>query len=265
MPADSEEAKTNRLLFQQRLAANYWETGEREKAIAVYRDMAKADPKANSLLLQAYRISRQFDKALPLGKEQFEKDPSNLQMGIEYAQALTDAGKTKEGTEILNRLLQSNPEEVDLYIALSQLYVQDKRFSDAEKILARAEERNPKEGSDRDRIKFQKATVYERQKDYDRAESLFKETPERESVQRRWCLNYLGYMLADRGVRLDEAVRYVKEALAVDPRNGAYLDSLGWAYFKLNDLKNAEKYLLEADEIVQERSHRRGASGRSLF
>jgi Flp pilus assembly protein TadD len=58
-------------------------------------------------------------------------------------------------------------------------------------------------------------------------------------------------MLADRGVRLDEAVRYVKEALVIDPKNGAYLDSLGWAYFKLNDLKNAEMYLLEADRIVK--------------
>jgi tetratricopeptide (TPR) repeat protein len=59
-------------------------------------------------------------------------------------------------------------------------------------------------------------------------------------------------MLADRGVRLDEAVKYVQEALIIDPRNGAYLDSLGWALFKLNDLKNAEKYLLEADSIVKD-------------
>jgi tetratricopeptide (TPR) repeat protein len=250
LPADDEEAKANRLLFQQRLAANYWETGEREKAIALYQDMAKADPKANALLLQAYRISRQFDKALPLGKVQFEKDPSNLQLGIEYAQVLTDAGKTKEGTEILNRLLQSNPEEIDLYIALSQLYVQDKRLSDAEKILLRAEEKSPKERSDKDRIKFQKATIYERQKDFDRSESLFKELL-KENPSNAMVLNYLGYMLADRGVRLDEAVRYIKGALDIEPRNGAYLDSLGWAYFKLNDLKNAEKYLLEADEIVK--------------
>jgi tetratricopeptide (TPR) repeat protein len=250
IPADDEEAKSNRLLFQHRLAANYWETGEREKAIAIYQDMAKADPKANALLMQAYRISRQFDKAIPLGKEQFEKDPANLQTGIEYAQALTDAGRTKEGAEILNKLLQNNPEEVDLYIALSQLYLQDKRFSDAEKILLRAEEKNPKEGSDKERIKFQKATVYERQKDYDRAEFLFKELL-KDNPSNATVLNYLGYMLADRGVRLDEAVKYVKEALAIDPRNGAYLDSLGWAYFKLNDLHNAEKYLLEADGIVK--------------
>jgi tetratricopeptide (TPR) repeat protein len=250
LPADDEESKTNRLLFQQRLAANYWETGERDKAINVYQEMAKADPKANALLLQAYRINRQFDKAIPLGKEQFEKDPSNLQTGIEYAQALTEAGRAKEGTEILNRLLLSNPEEVDLYIALSQMYVQDKRFSDAEKILLRAEEKNPKDGPDKDRIKFQRATVFERQKDYDRAESLFRELL-KSNPSNATVLNYLGYMLADRGVRLDEAVRYVKDALAIEPRNGAYLDSLGWAYFKLNDLQKAEQYLLEADEIVK--------------
>ena len=106
--------------------------------------------------------------------------------------------------------------------------------------------------------------MYERQKDFDRAESLFKEIL-KENPSNAVVLNYLGYMLADRGVRLDEAVRYVKEALAVDPRNGAYLDSLGWAYFKLNDLENAEKYLLEANELVQERSHHRGTPGRSLF
>ena len=250
LPAGDEESKTNRILFQQRLAANYWETGERGKAIATYQEMAKADPRANALLLQAYRIDRQFDKALSLGKEQFEKDPANLQLGIEYAQVLTDAGRTKESAELLNRLLQSNPGEVDLYIALSQLYVQDKRFSDAEKILLRAEEKGSKEGPDKDRVKFQKATIYERQKDYDRAENLFKELL-KDNPSNATVLNYLGYMLADRGVRLDEAVRYVKEALTIEPRNGAYLDSLGWAYFKLNDMQSAERYLLEADEIVK--------------
>jgi tetratricopeptide (TPR) repeat protein len=250
LPADDEDSKANRLLFQQRLAANYWETGEQEKAIAIYQDMAKVDPKANLLLLQAYRIARQFDKAIKLGKDQFDKDPANLQVGIEYAQILTEAGRTKEGTDILDKLLQSHPEETDLYIALSQLYVQDKQFSEAEKVLSRAEEKKPNDASDRDRIKFQKAAIYERQKDYDRAESLFRELLE-ENPSNAVVLNYLGYMLADRGVRLDEAVRYVKEALVIDPQNGAYLDSLGWAYFKLNDLKNAEMYLLEADRIVK--------------
>jgi tetratricopeptide (TPR) repeat protein len=60
------------------------------------------------------------------------------------------------------------------------------------------------------------------------------------------ALNYLGYMLADRGVKLDQALDYIKRALELDPNNGAYLDSLGWVYFKLNDLELAQKFLAKA-------------------
>ena len=46
-------------------------------------------------------------------------------------------------------------------------------------------------------------------------------------------LNYLGYMLADKGIRLPEALKLIRKAVELEPMNGAYLDSLGWAYFKL--------------------------------
>jgi Tfp pilus assembly protein PilF len=103
---------------------------------------------------------------------------------------------------------------------------------------------------DDERLKFQLAAVYERQKEFDRAESLFMEVI-KSNPDNASALNYVGYMLADRGVRLDEAVGYVEKALALDPNNGAYLDSLGWAFFKLNDLAQAEKYLLKAVSIVK--------------
>ena len=57
------------------------------------------------------------------------------------------------------------------------------------------------------------------------------------------ALNYLGYLLAMRGDKLDEAVQLVRKALEAEPDNGAYLDSLGWAHFKRGDLAEAEKYL----------------------
>jgi tetratricopeptide (TPR) repeat protein len=60
------------------------------------------------------------------------------------------------------------------------------------------------------------------------------------------ALNYFGYMLAERGVRLDEAADYLKRALDIDPNNAAYLDSMGWIYFKQNNLAEAEKYLRKA-------------------
>ena len=62
------------------------------------------------------------------------------------------------------------------------------------------------------------------------------------------ALNSFGYMLAERGQKLDEAIGFVQRALAIDPGNGAYLDSLGWAYYKQNRFEQAEAPLREAAE-----------------
>jgi tetratricopeptide (TPR) repeat protein len=246
----SEEAQNNRFVFQQHLAADYLEMGNHEKAIAMYEEMAKADPKrANPQLLNAYRLSKRFDKAIPLGRELYGKDPSNIEIGLIYARALADSGKSKEGVEVLSKMLQSNPDNIDIYVNLSQVYLQEKHYDDAEKILRRAEGKS-QDSDNSERLKIQLGAVYERQKDFDRAESVFKEIL-KTNPQNAIALNYIGYMLADRGIRLEEALKYVKDALAIDPQNGAYLDSLGWAYFKLNDLDNAEKYLLQADELIR--------------
>ena len=65
-------------------------------------------------------------------------------------------------------------------------------------------------------------------------------------------------MNADRGVKLEESLNYIKQAVDIDPTNGAYLDSLGWAYFKLGKYDLAEENLTKAaahmgtDPTVQE-------------
>lgn len=247
---DSQEDDANRTLFQQNLAAAYQDMGENDKAIALYESMVKGDaqdnPHLNFLLIDAYRRNKQFDKAVPLGKLQYEKHPTDVNLGLVYARTLGDSGKTKEGAELLQKMLQADPANVDIYVNLSQIYLQEKKYSDAEKILQRAGDRK----LDNERLKFVLATIYEKQKDFDRAESVFKEIL-KDKPKNAVVLNYIGYMLADRGVRLQEAVKYVEEALAIDPNNGAYLDSLGWAFFKLNQMDKAEKYLLKAVEIVK--------------
>jgi predicted Zn-dependent protease len=60
------------------------------------------------------------------------------------------------------------------------------------------------------------------------------------------ALNYLGYMLADRGKDLPQALAMIKKAVKLDPMNYAYLDSLGWAYFKMGNYAEAEKNLRQA-------------------
>ncbi len=64
-------------------------------------------------------------------------------------------------------------------------------------------------------------------------------------------LNYLGFMLADKGTRVAEAVKLIRKAVEQEPMNGAYLDSLGWAYFKMGQYELAEENLRHAVERDQ--------------
>ena len=61
--------------------------------------------------------------------------------------------------------------------------------------------------------------------------------------------NFVGYTLVDRNIRIDEGVDLIKFAVSKEPRNGFFLDSLGWAFYKLNDLKKAIIYLERAIEL----------------
>jgi tetratricopeptide (TPR) repeat protein len=60
------------------------------------------------------------------------------------------------------------------------------------------------------------------------------------------ALNHLGYSLAEQKTRLDEAEGFLKKAIKTEPKNGFYLDSLGWVYAQKGQWKLAEKYLLQA-------------------
>jgi tetratricopeptide (TPR) repeat protein len=66
------------------------------------------------------------------------------------------------------------------------------------------------------------------------------------------ALNYLGYMLADRGQELPRARGLIEKAVSLEPRNGAYLDSLGWVLFKLNQPHQALPQLLKAIQYTPE-------------
>jgi tetratricopeptide (TPR) repeat protein len=102
---------------------------------------------------------------------------------------------------------------------------------------------------DKENVIFMRGAMYERMKNYQQAEDEFKKAlainPDNASA-----LNYLGYMLADRGVRLDEARDLIGKAVERDPKNGAYLDSLGWVLYRLNKLPEAEEKLREALEFM---------------
>ena len=95
---------------------------------------------------------------------------------------------------------------------------------------------------DKGTVYFMRGAMHERMKSYDAAEVEFRKAlaldPESASV-----LNYLGYMLADRNVRLEEALKLINQALELEPDSAAFLDSLGWVYYRMGKLEEAETYL----------------------
>jgi tetratricopeptide (TPR) repeat protein len=142
---------------------------------------------------------------------------------------------------VLKKAIAAQPDDPGGYVALAELYIGAQRYGDALQVLRGVEQRFP----DNLEIVFQEGAALERSKQFDAAEAAFHRVIAKDPLY-ALALNYLGYMMADRGERLDEAVGYIKRALAAEPRNGAYLDSLGWAYFKQNKLDLAEENLRTA-------------------
>jgi Flp pilus assembly protein TadD len=167
--------------------------------------------------------------------------PGNQNVLRLEAEALRQAGKGEEGAALLAAALARRPDDVSAYGALAEFEAQRGQFDAALGVLARAAAKFPSDLT----ITFQFGSVFERQKKFAEAERKFREVLAADPLNAQ-ALNYLGYMLADRGERLDEAVGYITRALEADPYNAAYIDSLGWAYFRQNRLELAEANLARA-------------------
>ena len=87
--------------------------------------------------------------------------------------------------------------------------------------------------------------MLEREKKLDAADAVFREALSLEPDSAP-VLNYLGYMNVDRGAHVEEATRFIERAVALDPENGAYLDSLGWAQYHAGRLELAEQNVRKA-------------------
>ena len=154
---------------------------------------------------------------------------------------------------MLRGLLRGNNSDRETYLNLAQVEERGRRYPEAEKAAMTAEQMSDKQ-ADKETAWFMLGAIYERQKKFDQAEEEFRKVLQ-VNPRNAAVLNYYGYMLADRGIRLDEATAMIKRAVAEEPTNGAYLDSLGWAYYKQNKLAEAEEYLRKAVERDRPRPH----------
>jgi len=241
------------VLYQQ-LGQLYRTTENFQAAVFTYQELGhlgeEEDRRARLLLMETYRTAKELPKALQAGKEALAKYSTDNSIKSSYALLLGEAGKTDDALTLLKPQLKGTEADREVYLNIAQVYERARRYKEAEQ-EARTAEALPGVPRDNEMTWFLLGAIYERQKLYDRAEVEFKKVLGVDP-QNAAALNYYGYMLGDLGSRLDEAEAMVKKALLEDAFNGAYLDSLGWIYYKQGKYAEAEETLRKA---VQRESH----------
>jgi len=244
--------KNNRAVFLERLGTVYREANRYPQAVETFRKMLDLGDenavRGYSQLIETYRDNKQWQQATDVAEEAAKKFPNDRGLQMMAASQQADMGNSGAAIERVKAMAKGNgnSDDRDVYIALAQMYSRVKDWDQAETNIDKAIEMSSKP-EDRDYALFVAGSIYERQKKYDKAEEDFHKVLA-DDPKNAMALNYLGYMLADRGTRLDEALGYIRRAVALDPQNGAYLDSLGWVYFKMGNYDLAEENLRRAEE-----------------
>jgi len=206
-----------------------------QPAVDTYRQLATLDPSkaghASARIIAAYMGGKEYPKAQEEADAAIKKFPNDREVRVGRASLLAEMGKTDAAVADVKKLLDGKDDR-GIQLALADLYVKGRKFDDAAKALDAAEKMSESQ-EDKIDVWFQRGAMFERQKNVAAAETEFRKVlaamPDNPAT-----LNYLGYMLTDRNLRLPEALAMIQKALDRDPNNGAYLDSLGWVYYRLN-------------------------------
>jgi len=263
------------------LAQIYEAKGDTESALGVYREILQGDPRNIALLnhvgelfylsgdsararehfLSAKAVlsdhptpclwlallaeqGRDFASAAKYLQDSAAlKDDASVNLRLSYY--LTQAGRLKDAVGVLEGARRKWPENEDIGYFLALGYDDLKQPSKAADMMKDVLKANPEHRDAR----FQLGAICERGGRIADAEVQFREILKR-NAQDAPALNYLGYSLADRGLKLEEAEQMIRKAVEIDPKNGAYRDSLGWVFFKQGKAREAISELQAASKLV---------------
>ncbi len=243
----SAPESANRVLLVERLGLLYRANEQFTEAVQTFEQMPQLDattaPRAAAQIIDTWRQAKEFLKAEQAADAAFGKYPDNRTVKLIRAQVLADVGRTDEAVASVKTLL-GGKDDRDTHLALAQIFDKGKRYSEMAAALDAAAKLSESKEDD-ETIHFMRGAMYEKMKQFEKSEAEFRKVLEI-NPDNSGALNYLGYMLADRNERVQEAHGMITRALELDPNNGAYLDSLGWASFRLGKLEEAESTLRAA-------------------
>ncbi len=165
---------------------------------------------------------------------------------IRRAQLLSAQGQVNKGRELLWQLRSRAPQlAVRLYRAEAELLSEAGRGEEALRLYDGALREFP----DNAELLYARAL---HAVTLDRLDILERDLSQilADDPEHADALNALGYTLADRTTRYQEALAYIERAMALKPDNAAILDSMGWVQYRLGNLREALDYLRRAHELM---------------
>ena len=219
-----------------------------EPASAKLKDILKEVPdsdRARFYLAAIYEQTRQNDKAVTEYKK-VPAESSYYNDSMIHAVYLLKGDKKMDAAEELAKLaLDKKNDEPSFYSLYASLLNENKKPSEAAKVLESAREKFPQNTQ----VLFFLGTIYDALGDKTKVISTMKSVLEKEP-QHVQALNYVAYTFAEQGKNLPEAEQFARKAVSLEPKDGYILDTLGWVLFKQGKVNEATKYLETAHKFA---------------
>lgn len=210
------------------LALCYEELEDYDNAIAVFESFIEYDSDA---WLTRINLSNIYEKIKQYEKAELERE---------------------KVFGILKESVSKGSKSLGEYTTLSQIFQRKGKDKEAIETLKTAISIviNNKDDEALKEVRFMLANLYYEMNDHKNAveelEKVLQMDPDYHQAN-----NFLGYFFIEKGEQLDEALSLIEKALSIEPENGAYLDSLGWAYYKLAEEEDGGKIMLALQKLIE--------------
>ena len=198
------------------------------------------------ILAQLLQQDGFLDAALAACRKVAADAPLGWQAQLQMADILTLQDHPAQAIRLLESMQENAPEDLHVLTRIGELLRQQERFADAVPIYDRAIALLPQPADARAwSLYYARGIALERTKEWKRAEADFRHALQLRPEQPQ-LLNYLAYSWVEQGVRLQEALAMLVRAVAQAPDDAHIIDSLGWAYYKLEQYEEAVMHLEHA-------------------
>ena len=223
------------------LARAYEATGDLRSAIGALEDVAGDSPVALEEMGKYQASAGLFKDAIGTYTRGLQAQPNNRRLKLQRILAALEDKQYQQAATFAAEGQTQHTDDPNFPRLQATALLKVGNTQRAIDLLESTAARFPRDGE----TQFKLADVYNEAGRSTEAERTLRQMLTADPTNHR-VLNYLGYMLAQNGKDLDEAIRLVNAALKVEPGRAEYLDSLGWAYFKQGNLGEAERFLREA-------------------